>query len=122
MPAIRVLLGDMTPMFGSLVSGVFAGQAGVELVAPEQGQSYLDCLGEQRGTQRFDVVLLRIPDLIDANGVLTTFAHSAPLGVVAIGDNGESGIAFRIERQSVPLTSTGDLDLVGAMRLAAGRA
>lgn len=116
MAAIRVLVGDMTPMFRSMVVGLFADRGDIDLVVPDKPGS----LAERVAARRCDVVLLRQPDVLDSSGILGSLARSAPIGVVAIGDRGTSGIAYRIERAPIVRTLAGRLDLVAAIHMAAG--
>jgi hypothetical protein len=65
--------------------------------------------------------MIRSADIVDCPAILAGVAQSAPLGVVAVGDDGHSGTCFRVERQPVQFAVDGHLDLIAAIRSAAGR-
>jgi hypothetical protein len=113
MTAIRVLLGDMTPMFHSVVTGLIAASDEVELVQSPAGHTMAD--------HDVDVLLIRSADIVDCPAVLSGVAQSAPMGVVAIQEDGLSGTAYRILREPAQFDADGRVDLISAIRCAAGR-
>jgi hypothetical protein len=114
MTAIRVLLGDMTPMFHSVVTGLIAASDEVELVNADRAASM--------STQNIDVLLIRSSDIVDCPAILAGVAQSAPMGVVAIQEDGSAGTAYRVLRRPTQFSGDGRIDLISAIRNAAGRA
>ncbi len=113
MTAIRVLLGDMTPMFHSVIAGLMAASDEVVLIQSDAGSPL--------AKQNADVLLIRSADIVDCPAVLSGVAQAAPMGVVAVQDDGLAGTSFRILRQPAKFSTDGKLDLIGAIRTAAGR-
>jgi uncharacterized protein (UPF0261 family) len=108
MQRIRVMLGEMPPMLSSMMKVLFAGIDSVEIV-------------EQRHDLReIDVLLMRAGSLAECEALLGDIARAAPVGVVAISESGDRGTAYRLSSEPVAVSAEGRLDLVGAIRAAAG--
>ncbi|HUD27565.1 MAG TPA: hypothetical protein VMQ93_01755 [Novosphingobium sp.] len=109
------MLGEMPPMLSSMMKVLFAGVEAVEVVEPGEG-------GQAVPLQGIDVLLLRAADLAECEALLGEIARAAPVGVVAISESGQRGTAYRLSREPVAVSAEGRLDLVGAIRVAAGQA
>ncbi len=110
-----MLGGDISPMLFSIMTGQLGN---IELVRPRPDESF----GEAVAAGGVDVLLMRAEAVADVEALLGDIARAAPIGVVAISHNGESGRAYRVDSQPVTVSADGKLDLASAITLAAGQA
>jgi hypothetical protein len=105
---IRVLLGATTPMVRSALHGALAGCEDIELVQPAA-----------EAAPDIDVVVLHQAEMRDFPAALRAIVDAAHIGVVAIGDDGQAGSLYRVDRQGWRFAPGGQHGLADAIRAVA---
>ncbi|HYI40302.1 MAG TPA: hypothetical protein VE053_08290 [Allosphingosinicella sp.] len=108
---IRVMLGEMTPMVGSALRGSLGECDDIELVGAPGGQAAYEGV---------DVLVLHQSPASACGTMLKALVAAAPIGVVAIDGNGESGSLYRLDREAWRFVPGGGHGLAEAIRAAAG--
>lgn len=107
---IRVLLETATRMERSALQGALAGCDDIELVQPASA-------GAPPG--EIDVVVLHEAAMGDFPSMLRAIAAVRRIGVVAIGDDGEAGSLYRVDRRGWRFAAGGKHGLADAIRAVA---
>jgi hypothetical protein len=112
MASIRVQIAEASPMFGSMITGLLGDVDGIELVSGTSGRT-----GEP-----VDVMLISEASKESSQLLFNRIAEAAPMGVVSIAADGRHGASYRILKKPIHFSSNSSHDLIGAIRVAAGRA
>jgi hypothetical protein len=105
---IRVLLGATTPMVQSALHGALAECEDIELVPTFPGALPAD----------IHVVVLHQAAMRDFPAALRAIVDAPHIGVVAIGEDGQAGSLYRVDRQGWRFTA-GQHGLADAIRAVA---
>lgn len=106
---IRVLLGATTPMVQSALHGALAGCEDIELVPTPAEAPPSDV----------DVVVLHQAAMRDFPAALRAIVDAPHIGVVAIGEDGQAGSLYRVDRQGWRFAAGGQHGLADAIRAVA---
>jgi hypothetical protein len=87
---IRVLLGATTAMVRSALHGALAGCEDIELIQPASPDTFIEDV---------DVVVLHQAAMRDFPVALRAIVEAPHIGVVAIGEDGQAGSLYRVDRQ-----------------------
>ena len=107
---IRVLLGAATPMVQSALHGALDGCEDIELVQPNPPEAT---------PQDIDVVVLHQAAMRDFPAALRAIVDAPHIGVVAIGEDGQAGSLYRVDRQGWRFAAGGHHGLADAIRAVA---
>jgi hypothetical protein len=109
---IRVLLGATTAMVRSALHGALAGCEDIELVQPAT-------LEADAAIGDIDVVVLHQAAMRDFPIALRAIVEAPHIGVVAIGEDGQAGSLYRVDRQGWRFAAGGQHGLADAIRAVA---
>ncbi len=102
---IRVLLGATTAMVRSALHGALAECEDIELVQPSNDTP-----------QDVDVVVLHQAAMRDFPAALRAIVDAPHIGVVAIGEDGQAGSLYRVDRRGWRFAAGGQHGLADAIR------
>ncbi|MFA6115188.1 MAG: hypothetical protein WC729_14410 [Sphingomonas sp.] len=107
---IRVLLGATTAMVRSALHGALAGCEDIELIQPASPDTVIEDV---------DVVVLHQAAMRDFPVALRAIVEAPHIGVVAIGEDGQAGSLYRVDRQGWRFAAGGEHGLADAIRAVA---
>jgi hypothetical protein len=113
---IRVVLGHMSPMLGDALGGLIGAQTDMCVVG-NAGTSG-DVIEVVR-SKRADVLIVQGPAVPEP---IASVVAAAPLGLLVIDDDGQTGALTRISANSEPVTELSGERLLQAVRSAIGGA
>ena len=108
---IRVLLGATTAMVRSALHGALAECEDIELIEPDCPQA--------AAPWDIDVVVLHRAAMRDFAMAFQAIVDAPHIGVVAIGEDGEAGSLYRVDRERWRFAANGEHGLADAIRAVA---
>jgi|GEM_PF-4530760 len=109
---IRVLLETATAMERSALTGALAGCPDIELIAQRRA-------GETAGEADIDVVVMPEAAMGELPAAIAAVVDARRIGIVAIGEDGDSGSLYRLERRGWRFAAAGPRTLAEAIRAVA---